>query len=153
VALYSRKQYEHQLQAVDAASSCISASIAGSDYAGRLNPYIDDYVDMVEYFWAKCPITRKKLDQPGPDVKTIATVFFSLVSGKHVGGFQGNQFEAVLERVRRKLKGKLLGTRLILMDNDKKPKCADKENHKQPCACKPLTLARLAQQAEADCHD
>lgn len=145
MALYSKKKYELQLQAVDAASSCISASIAGSDYMGRLDPYIDDYVEMSEYFWAKCPITRKKLDQPGPDVRTIATVFFSLVQGKNVGGFEGNRFEAVLERVRRKLKGKLLGARLILMDNDKKPKCNDTENHKQPCACKPLTLARLAQ--------
>jgi hypothetical protein len=149
VALYSKKQYEQQLQAVDAASNCISASIAGSDYAGRLNPYIDDYVDMTEYFWAKCPITRKKLETPGPDVKTIATVFFSLVQGKHVGGFEGNRYEAVLERVRRKLKGKLLGTRLMLMDNDSKPKCDDLKNHGQPCKCRPLTLARLAEAQDA----
>jgi hypothetical protein len=149
VALYSKKQYEQQLQAVDAASNCISASIAGSDYAGRLNPYIDDYVDMTEYFWAKCPITKKKLEEPGPDVKLVASVFFDLVMGKQLGGFQGNRHEQVLERVRRKLKGKLLGTRLMLMDNDSKPKCNDPKNHEQPCKCKPLTLARLAEAQEA----
>jgi len=150
MALYSKKQYEHQLEAVNAASNCISAAIAGSDYVGRLNPYIDDYVEMVEYFWAKCPVTKKKIEnEPGPDVRIVASVFFDLVQGKHFGGFQGSRHEQVLERVRRKLKGKLLGTRMILMDADKASKCNDKENHKQPCRCKPLTLARLAQAQEA----
>jgi hypothetical protein len=145
MALYSKKQYEHDLEAVDAASSCISAAIAGSDYAGRLVPYMDDYVRLTEYFWAKCPITRKKLEAPGKDVKEVATIFLALSRGTQVGGFQAKLFEATLERVRRKLKGKLLGARLILMDGDAKPKCNDPEGHKQPCKCKALTLARLAQ--------
>jgi hypothetical protein len=147
MALYSKKKYEHQLEAVEAASSCVSAAIAGTKgYGTRLEPFVDDYIEMSEFFWARCPITRKKLEEPGPDVKAVARVFLALYRGKHVGGFEGNRMERVLERVRRKLKGKLLGARLILMDNDKKPKCLDLEHHKQPCFCKPMTLYRLAQE-------
>jgi hypothetical protein len=147
--LYTKKQYEKHLEAIDAASSCISASIARSHYGIRLEPYQDDFIEISEMFWAKCPITKKKLEEPGPDVKEVATVFLFLVRGtKGLGGFQAQRYEAVLERCRRKLKGKLLGTRMILMDADKKPKCEDVENHKQICKCKALTLVRMAQAQE-----
>ena len=149
--MYSKKQYEHELEAIDAASNCISAAIAGSDYSERLTPFVDDFVNMTEYFWARCPITRKKLEEPGPEVKKVAQVFLTLVRGTQIGGFESQRMEAVLERVKRKLKGKLLGARLILTDNDKKPKCNDPLHHQQPCKCKALTLARLAQvQEQAD---
>lgn len=144
--LYTKKQFEKHSEAIDAASSCLSAAIARSDYGIRLEPFQDDFIEISEMFWAKCPITKKKLELPGPDVKEVATVFLYLVRGtKGLGGFQSQRFEAILERCRRKLKGKLLGTRLILMDNDGKPKCSDKKNHKQPCMCKALTLANMAQ--------
>lgn len=147
--LYTKKQFEKHSEAIDAASSCISAAIAQTNYAERLIPFHDDFIEIAEFFWAKCPITKKKLEQPGPDVKDVAQVFFHLVQGKVLGGFQARRFEATLERCRRKLKGKLLGTRLILMDADKASKCADKENHKQPCKCRALTLARMAEAQEA----
>lgn len=147
--LYTKKQFEKHSEAVDAASACISAAIAQSAYSERLIPFHDDFIEISEFFWAKCPITKKKLEEPGPDVADVARVFLHLVRGKVLGGFEARRFEATLERCRRKLKGKLLGTRLILMDNDKKPKCEDKENHKQICKCKALTLARMAEAQEA----
>lgn len=158
MALYSKKQYEHELEAVNAASSCISAAVAGSQYGGRLEPYVDDYVNIVEYFWARCPITRKKLDDRGPDAREVARIFLSLYRGDQLKGMAEINgiirntpayYESVLERVRRKLRGKSLGTRFILMDNDKKSKCNDPEHHTQPCRCKGLTLFRLAQAQEA----
>lgn len=148
MGLYTKAQYEKHLQAVDTASACISAAIAQSKYAERLVPYQDDFIEISEFFWGRCPITRKKLEDAGPDVKEVAKVFFHLVQGKTLGGFESRRFEATLERCRRKLKGKLLGTRLILMDADKKPKCSDEENHKQVCKCKALTLQRLAEAQE-----
>ena len=144
MGLYTRALFEQHTQAVEAAKMCISAAIAGSNYAGRLNAYMDDYLDIAQFFWARCPITRKKLEQPGPDVKEIAQVFLTLTRGVHFGGFAARSIEAKLECVQRKLRGKLLGTRMILADGDKKPKCLDLENHRQPCQCKPMTLARLA---------
>lgn len=158
MGLYTKKQYEKELQAVEAASSCISAALAESEYVGRLNPYVDDLVAIAEYFWARCPVTRKKLEAPGPDVKEVATVFYNLYMGKPLKGMcqingmlmnSARYYETVIERCRRKLKGKLLGTRLILQDNDAKPKCMDQKNHRQPCKCKGLTLARMAEAREA----
>ncbi len=148
MALYTRAQYEKHLEAINAASVCISAAIARSDYAPRLASYIDDYVEIVEMFWAKCPITRKKLELHGPDVTEMATAFLTLTRGEFFGGFAANALEAKLERARRKIRGKLLGTRLILGDNDKKPRCNNKVNHRQPCFCKGLTLANLAARNE-----
>lgn len=149
MGLYTKAQYEKHLQAVDAASSCISAAIAQSQYANRLVPYQDDFIEIAEFFWGRCPITRKKLEEAGPDVKEVAKVFFHLVQGKTMGGFEARRFEATLERCRRKLKGKLLGTRLILLDRDKESNCNDKENHTKGCKCKGLTLARMAAAQEA----
>jgi hypothetical protein len=157
--LYTKKQYEKHLQAIDAASSCISAAIAQTkEYGERLIPYHDDLIEIAEFFWARCPITRKKLEKPGPDVKDVARVFLTLVRSKNMPEIVAmldwpkmgapQRMEAMMERCRRKLKGKLLGTRLILMDADKKPKCEDVDNHKQRCCCKALTLVRLAQAQE-----
>lgn len=145
--MYGKAMYEKDLQAIEVASGCISAAIAGSDYAYRTEPFIDDFLTISEYWWSRCPITRKKLLAPGPDVQEIASVFLHLVQGKELGGFKAQKFEAILERCRRKCKGKLLGTRLMMLDKDshKTANCADKNTHDEGCHCKGLTLFNLAQ--------
>ena len=157
MGLYTKAQYEQQSEAVEAEAACISAGIIGADYAGRLVKYIDDLAEIPTYFWARCPVTKKKLEKPGPDVKEVAKVLLTLYNGAPLAGFvslpngtrvqTARYYESVIERIRRKLKGKLLFTRMILADGDKRPKCNDPKNHKQPCKCKALTLANLANEA------
>jgi hypothetical protein len=62
-----------------------------------------------------------------------------------LGGFVALRQWAKVEEVRKSMKGKLLGTRMILMDGDKKSKCADIESHNVGCRCKALTMQRLAE--------
>lgn len=59
----------------------------------------------------------------------------SRVALGEIDGFKALSFWNKIEQLRRTHKGKLLGTRMILADNDKKAKCDDKENHNQPCRC------------------
>lgn len=146
--MYTRSQYDHELEAVEAADSCISAAVAGSDYMVRLIPYADDYVNIALSFWAKCPITKKRLEQPGPDVKEVAKVFLVLSRGTQVSGLDSKRMTATLERVRRKLKGRLFNTRMMLADAGKKSNCDAPKFHTQPCQCHPRNLANLAAQQE-----
>lgn len=143
--MYSKAQYEKHLEAIEAANSCISAALVEQGYGGRITKFIDDFTEISEMFWAKCPVTKKKMEEPGAEVEEIAGVFVHLVQGNVLGGFQARKFETILERCQRKCKGKLLGTRLMMMDKDAKANCADKENHTDKCKCKPLTLFNLAQ--------
>ena len=62
-----------------------------------------------------------------------------------MGGFMALKQWAKVEEVRRSMKGKLLGTRMILMDGEKKGKCADTETHTVGCQCKALKMQRLAE--------
>lgn len=146
--MYTRQQYEHELEAVDAADSCISAAVAQVDYAGRLDAFVGDYVEIASYFWDRCPVTRKKLIKPGRDVEKMADMFITLVEGQWVSGLQSKHLSAAMERVRRKLKGKLFMTRMLAQDNEASGRCDDIQNHKQPCMCRPLNLYRLANKEE-----
>jgi len=143
--MFTRAQFEHEMEAVDAADACISAACVGADYASRLIPYQDDFVAIAEYFWDRCPITRKRLVRPGHDTRDVARVFLTLSNGERVNGFQAKLMSATLERVRRKLKGKKLGARLMMLDSKAKGNCDAPSSHTQPCQCHALNLYRLAE--------
>jgi hypothetical protein len=154
MGLFGKAEYEMKLEAIEAAESCISAAILGTDYVGRLDKYMDDLVEIPRYFWARCPVTMKKMEKPGPDVAEIARVIYALAKGDRVDGFivlkngtrvaTARYYQSVMERIKRKLKGKLLFTVSILKDGDKRAKCNAPKLHKQPCKCKALSLATLA---------
>lgn len=145
MGIYGRKMFDAHNQAIDAASSMISIAIVGNEYAGRLDAYMDDFTDISEMFWARCPLTRKKLELPGRDVRDVARIFHHLVLGCKISGLESFRFERTLERCRRKVKGKLFQTRMLLSENDKKSKCLSPDEHLMPCQCKPLRLMELAQ--------
>lgn len=147
--LYTRKNHDKHLEAIEAAEACISAAIAHSEYAGRIAHFIDDYVEISEMFWNRCPITRKKMDEPGNDVRDIARVFMHLHVGCPLSGLESFRFNSAMERCKRKIKGKLFQTRMVLDAKNNQSKCDDEENHKQPCACKPYNLFMLSQTSEA----
>jgi hypothetical protein len=130
--------------AIDSAESCISAAIAGSDYAGRLLPFMDDYVEISMMFHDRCPKTHKRMDEPGRDVLETARIFNHLVLGCPLSGLSSFKFTSTLERCRRKVKGQLFMTRMIMGAKNEQSNCNDEENHRQPCMCKPLRLAELA---------
>lgn len=134
--MYGKAQYELELKALDAADACISAAIVGDAYADRLTPYLGTFHTMSEYFWARDQKTGKKLDDSGIDANSVADMFVTLAMGEKITGRQSLHMTAAIERVRRKLKGKLLGARVMLMDNDAKPKCDSVKTHNQPCKCK-----------------
>lgn len=145
--MYSRQNWEKHTEALTAANSAISAAVCDKGYEERVLPFIDDFLEISEMFWDKCPITKKKLLQPGKDTQEIAGMFMTLVKGEQIGGFKSQAFTRVIERCERKIKGKLLGTRLMMMDKDKNPKaiCSDNGSHDAGCHCKALTLFNLAQ--------
>src|SRR5271163_4566780 len=116
--MYSKAQYEKHLEAIEAANACISAAVHEPGYGGRITKFIDDYTEISEMFWAKCPITKKKMEEPGADAEEVAGIFVHLVQGNALGGFQAIKFTEILERCQRKCKGRLLGTRLMMMDKD-----------------------------------
>lgn len=144
MALMNRKRHDALMEAIDAAESCVSAAVAGSDYAGRVAHFLDDYTEISEMFWDRCPITRKKLEKPGIDVRDVARTFHRVVIGMPISGLESFRFNSTFERCRRKVKGQLFMTRMIMSEKDKKASCDD-DNHKQPCKCKPLRLFELSQ--------
>jgi hypothetical protein len=148
MGLMTRKLHDKYMEAIDAADGCISAAVAQSEYAGRLFPFMDDYVEISVMFWDRCPKTNKKLELPGLDVKEIAHAFNVLIIGMPISGLESFKYNRVMERCRRKVKGKLYQTRMI-MDAKKKGDCLNDEDHLQPCMCKPLRLSELAQMKEA----
>lgn len=144
MALMTRARHDHLMESIDAAESCVSAAIAGSDYAGRVAHFLDDYTEIAEMFWLRCPITRKKMDNPGIDVRDIARCFHTVVIGCPISGLQSFKFKSAFERCRRKVKGQLFMTRMIMGEKDKKASCDD-DGHTQPCKCKPLRLFELSE--------
>ena len=67
------------------------------------------------------------------------------VANGTIGGFVALRQWAKVEEVRKSMLGKLLGTRMILMDGEKKGKCADTETHTVGCQCKALKMQRLTE--------
>src|SRR5271170_5473727 len=116
--MYSKKNWEKHTEALTAANSAISAAICDKGYEQRVIPFIDDFLEISEMFWDKCPITKKKLLNPGKDTQEIASMFMTLVQGQQIGGFRSIAFSKSIERCERKIKGKLLGTRLMMLDRD-----------------------------------
>jgi len=147
--MYNKKTLERHNEALDKAESLISASIAGTEnYGDRLTPYQDDLLEIACLFWDRCPVTRKKLELPGRDAKDMARKFMSLIRSSRFNMWERRNLELAIERCRRKCKGQLLGTRMILADKDKKGNCEDEANHASPCFCKALNLHNLAQAEE-----
>ena len=94
MALYSRAQYEWDLEQCDAADAVITRSVA----AGEL----DGLVALT--LWKKVELHRMAL------------------------------------------KGRLLATRSMLQDNDKKPRCDDRKTHTQVCMCGNYNRFKASQQ-------
>jgi len=105
MGIYGREQYEADLEAVDRAEGCLSAAILGDPYVGRLDQHIEALHEVMDYF-------------QGPDATTVGRLFVTLIEGQPLGGMASLNATATFERVRRKLKGKLFGTRLMLQDRD-----------------------------------
>jgi len=138
MGLYNRKLFDKHMDAIDAASSCISAAISGDEYAGRIAHRLDDFVEISELF-----VKNKR------DMRDVARTFHRLVIGCKVSGLESFKLESILERCRLKVKGRLFMTRMILAEGDAKAKCNEPDNHTQPCKCRPLRLKQLADQEQS----
>src|SRR5690348_13970298 len=144
--MYSKATHDRHMEALDAAESAISASIARTpDYGQRLEKFMDDYLEISVMFWDRCPITKKKLEKPGYDARKCARQFNSLINSQSFTMWERTSIEQMIERCRRKVKGQLFNTRMILSDKDAKSNCDNELDHKQPCQCKLLNLFRLAE--------
>ena len=69
-------------------------------------------------------------------------------SGNRMAGHRILAMERELDNRRKEAKGKLLATRSILMDNDKKSACLKPKEHAKGCKCK--RLYKTAKVAEMD---
>ena len=109
--MFSKDDFERLTSALDVAEGCISAAVCGSNYGIRLKDTRDSLIEIVDLF------------KPEEDRrKHIALVFLELVNGNQITGIQSLDFTKSLNWARERVKGKLLGTRMIMSDNDAKRK-------------------------------
>jgi hypothetical protein len=101
----------------------------------RLEPVKYDLLEILEWFEKD---TREHFH--------MMRMIFSLLDGEKLNGFEINEYQARIDTMRKRIKGKLLFTRSLLADNDAKPKCLDKANHKQVCKCKNYAKFKLSEQ-------
>lgn len=143
MALYSRAMFDHDNEALDAAEGVLSAAVlfgaGGDNYQHRLTAYKDDYTRIATYFWDRCPVTGKKLEKPGIDTFHVIRLFSNLELGVPIRGLDTYKYTRMIERCRRKIKGKLYQTRAIMQGKDQS-KCDEPDSHPQPCQCQPLRL-------------
>ena len=94
--------------------------------------------------------TRAQYDIDCAALDIISSRVTRAVANGKIGGFQANRDWAEIERAKQKLKGKLLGTVMILSDKDKKADCANKSEHTAKCKCAPLRKfeVKMAQEAK-----
>lgn len=147
--MLGRANHDRLMEALEAADSAISASIARTEnYGQRLEQFQDDYLEIAVLFWDRCPITRVRLEQPGRDAKKIARQFHDLLQSKTFNMWERNSIEQMIERCKRKIKGQLFVTARIMGEKRVKGNC-ENSNHTQPCHCKALNLCRLAEANES----
>jgi hypothetical protein len=117
MALYGKSTAELHSAAVDAMDSCLSAACVHEPYKLRLEPHKDAILELLGFF--------EKPETVYEHTQTMRLVV-SLFDGEYFTGFQVLRHQDTINRLRKRIKGKLMGTRMILADNDSKPGKAKK---------------------------
>jgi len=111
MSLYTKADFERHTMALDFASQCVSAAIAGENYGIRLKDVREDLVEIVSTY--KLEDSRRE---------KLAQIFLELINGNQISGIQSLDFTKSIDQAYEHIKGKLLGTRMMLADGDKKRK-------------------------------
>jgi hypothetical protein len=129
MALYGKASAERHTDAINALESCLSASHMDikQPYKLRLEPFHDDILEILDMFAPK--------DDFGDALQASAATFdhtammklvVQMFDGEYFTGFQINANQALIEKMRKRIKGKLMFTRSLLADKDVKPGTAKK---------------------------
>lgn len=131
MGLYGKTAAESHSVALDAMESCLSASHVdvAQPYKMRLEPFKYELLEILGFFdreeqvWEHTQLMRLILD---------------MFDGTYFTGFQINAHSRLIEMCRKRIKGKLMFSRSILADNDKKSACLNPREHRKGCRCKNL---------------
>jgi hypothetical protein len=136
--LYGKQIAEEHTAALDALESCLSAShvdVRGA-YRLRLDAHKPALLEILDFF---------DKDEQIYEHTELMRLLVDMFDGKYFTGFQINAHERLISMCRKRIKGKLMFTRTILQDKDKKPACLDKAHHRQVCKCANLAKETMAQ--------
>ena len=117
--LYGKASSERHTAAIDAMESCLSASHLDiqQSYELRLKPFQDDILEVLAMFDAPETVYEHT---------RMMRLVIAMFNGEYFTGFEINANQALLERMRQRIRGKVLFTRSILQDKDANPKTARK---------------------------
>jgi hypothetical protein len=124
-------------EAIDCMESCLSAAhrdVGDRSYRLRLRPYKDDILELLAMF-----------EKDEREHTHMMQLILNLFDGEKLDGFEVNAYAERIERFRKRVKGKLVFTRTILMDGDKKAKCLSPATHGKGCRCKNYAKFKLAE--------
>ena len=119
MALFGKASAERYGNALDAMESCLSASHMDiqQPYKLRLKPFQDDILEVLAMFDAPETIYEHT---------RMMRLVIDMFNGEYFTGFEINSNQSLLERMRQRIRGKVLFTRSILQDKDANPKTARK---------------------------